>query len=59
MKAKSETRSLITQFISLVLPQFGKPVKWVRTNNGKESLMDGYFKDKGILRQRICIKTPQ
>lgn len=59
MKAKLETRPLITQFISLVLTQLGKHVKQVRTENGKEFLMDSYFKDKGIIHQSTYIEKPQ
>lgn len=29
------------------------------SDDGKEFLMDNYFKDKGIIHQRTCIETPQ
>ncbi|GMI99394.1 hypothetical protein HRI_003608700 [Hibiscus trionum] len=48
MKDKSEVRNLIVQFYTLVEVQFGKKIKTLRTDNGKEFEMNQFFKDKEI-----------
>lgn len=59
MKHKSETRPLILQFINLVQTQYNKTIKKIRSDNGKEFLMEMFFKDKGIIHQKTCIKIQQ
>lgn len=59
MKLKSEVRSLITGFCSLVENQFGTSVKCIRTDNGIEFNMVDFFRQKGIVHQTSCTYTPQ
>jgi hypothetical protein len=59
MKNKSETRSLVRDFISYVKTQFNCSVKSIRTDNGCEFNMHTYFAEHGILHQTSCVETPQ
>ena len=54
MKSKSETATLLKQFIILVENQFTKTVKVVRTNNGLEFKIDSFYASKGIKHQNTC-----
>lgn len=59
---KSDFLTSFKHFYELVLTQFGKHIKIVRTDNAKE-LSQGeslnYYKSKGILHQSSCAETPQ
>nr|GMD07953.1 uncharacterized protein LOC109174480 [Ipomoea batatas] len=59
MKAKSEVKSLITQFCNLVENQFGTTVKCIRSDNGLEFNIQDYFSQNGIVHQTYCTYTPQ
>lgn len=59
MKNKSETKPLIIQFINLAHTQLGKIIKNIISDNDKEFFMDSYFKNKGIIHQKTCAKSPQ
>lgn len=59
MKKKSETRPLVIQLINLTHTQFGKIINNIISDNGKDSFMDIYFKNKGIIHQNTCAKSPQ
>lgn len=59
MKAKSETRSLIQNFISYVSTQYDKTVKTIRSDNGVEFNMPQFYNSNGIIHQTSCVETPQ
>ena len=51
LKHKSETGSLILQFAAMVETQFGKKLKYIRSDNGSEFYLKDLFKSNGILHQ--------
>nr|GMC66596.1 Retrovirus-related Pol polyprotein from transposon TNT 1-94 [Ipomoea batatas] len=59
MKGKNEARKLVQNFCSLIHTQFGKHIKTVRTDNGREFDMPDFYQERGIVHQRSCIYTPQ
>jgi transposase InsO family protein len=59
MKHKSQTRSLIQSFFSLVHTQFNLKIKCIRTDNGSEFKMDTFFSTHGIIHQLSCVETPR
>lgn len=59
MKRKDEARKLVQAFCALILTQFGKRVKCIRTDNGREFEMEEFYQEKGILHQTTCVYTPQ
>ena len=50
-KHKLETGSLIPQFAVMVETQFGKKLKYIRSDNGSEFYLKDLFKSNGILHQ--------
>lgn len=59
MTAKSETRSLLQNFVIFVKTQFNKSVKSIRSDNGSEFLYQEFYDKFGILHQTSCVATPQ
>ncbi|KAL2246003.1 UNVERIFIED_CONTAM: Retrovirus-related Pol polyprotein from transposon TNT 1-94 [Sesamum indicum] len=62
MKQKSETTSLLIDFHKMILTQFDKRIKIVRTDNGSEFLgqqIVDFYKREGIIHQTTCTYTPQ
>ncbi|KAL2252169.1 UNVERIFIED_CONTAM: Retrovirus-related Pol polyprotein from transposon RE1 [Sesamum indicum] len=62
MHQKSQTFSLIKEFHKMVLTQFEKRIKTVRTDNGLEFINEQcqtFFKEEGIIHQTTCTYTPQ
>ncbi|CAN1754083.1 Retrovirus-related Pol polyprotein from transposon TNT 1-94 [Linum perenne] len=59
MKHKSESRNYLESFCLMVKNQFGRTVKVIRSDQGKEFLMTKFFSDHGILHQMSCVETPQ
>nr|KYP49743.1 Retrovirus-related Pol polyprotein from transposon TNT 1-94 [Cajanus cajan] len=59
MKPKSETPNHIKSFIHLVETQFGVKVKTLRSDNGKEFMLNDFYNHKGIIHQTSCVQTPQ
>ena len=59
MKSKSETRSPLQSFYTMIKTQFGKSIKVFRIDNGLEFQMVDFFKLHGIIRQHSCVATPQ
>nr|AAC67205.1 putative retroelement pol polyprotein [Arabidopsis thaliana] len=58
--AKSEVRSVLTNFLAYTEKQFGKSVKIIRSDNGTEFMcLSSYFKEQGIVHQTSCVGTPQ
>ncbi|KAJ0920051.1 putative RNA-directed DNA polymerase [Helianthus annuus] len=59
---KTEVFENLKVFYELVLTQFKKKVKIIRSDNGTEfvnSQMNSFFKTNGILHQTTCSYTPQ
>ncbi|XP_052619825.1 uncharacterized protein LOC128126128 [Lactuca sativa] len=62
MKNKFDAAQLLVTFYKLIVTQFNKNIKRIRTDNGSEfkcSFMLGFYKDKGILLETLCPYTPQ
>ncbi|KAJ4808040.1 Retroelement pol polyprotein-like [Rhynchospora pubera] len=62
MGEKKETSDLLISFCKLVRNQFGKCVKYVRSDNGLEFKTESikkFFSENGILHQTSCVYTPQ
>ena len=59
MKSKSETRSLLQSFYTMIKTQFGKSIKVFRTDNRLEFQMIDFFKFHGIIHQHSCVANPQ
>ena len=59
MKSKSDTRSILQSFYTMIKTQFNKAIKIFRTNNGLEFQINEFFKTYGIIHQHSCVATPQ
>jgi hypothetical protein len=62
MHVKSETKTILQSFFSMVKTQFNSCIQQVRSDNGSEFLsndMQKYFSERGIIHQRSCVGTPQ
>lgn len=59
MRRKVEVKQLVQGFCELIKTQFGKSVKFLRTNNGKEFSMEEFYQQRGIFHQKSCVYTPQ
>ncbi|XP_019150296.1 PREDICTED: uncharacterized protein LOC109147102 [Ipomoea nil] len=59
MRKKSEVRQIIQCFYELIKTQFGKVIICVRSDNGKEFLMENFYQTRGIIHQTSCVYTPQ
>jgi len=62
MRDKSEASMLLQNFVVFVKNQFGKDVKIIRSDNGKEFTsrsMEKFYCEKGIMHQTSCVDTPQ
>ena len=59
MKHKSDVSSLVKSFVSMVGTQFNAKVKTIRSDNGREFLLQNYFDSQGIIHQTSCVETPQ
>ena len=60
MKSKSDVRSLIISFHTMVLTQFNVNIKQIRTDNALEFNMPFFFlTSNGIVHQHSYVYTPQ
>ena len=59
LKAKSEFRSFIASFYTMVQTQFGIKIKSVGTDNALEFNMVDFYNSNGIIHQQSCVYTPQ
>ena len=59
LKHKSETKSVLSNFITMIQTQMHKNVKMIRTYNGMEFHMPELLNKYGILHQKTCAYTPQ
>ena len=59
MKFKSEARSLLESFITMIKTQFDCQTKTIRSDNGLKFNMLEFFSSRGITHQHSCVETPQ
>uniref|UniRef100_A0A2N9IX68 Integrase catalytic domain-containing protein n=1 Tax=Fagus sylvatica TaxID=28930 RepID=A0A2N9IX68_FAGSY len=59
MKAKSDTKSLLISFITMIQTQFHTMLKQIRSDNGPEFHLPEFYASKGIIHQHSCVETPQ
>lgn len=60
LKAKSETKQSVINFVALLENQFNTSLKCFRSDNGSEfSTLNSFFLSKGIIHQKSCVETPQ
>ena len=62
LKGKDEVFGMFVNFYNLVLTQFNKKVKVIRSDNGTEFLnnkMNEFVETIGIVHQTTCAYTPQ
>jgi len=59
MHTKAETRHTIMSFIASIETQYNCKVKIIRSDNGPEFLMHGFYASKGIIHQTTCVETPE
>ncbi|KAL0303104.1 UNVERIFIED_CONTAM: Retrovirus-related Pol polyprotein from transposon RE2 [Sesamum radiatum] len=62
MKYKSQTLSVLKEFHKMVLTQFEKRIKSLRSDNGTEFINQDYqnfMKNEGNIHQKTCVYTPQ
>jgi IS30 family transposase len=59
MKAKSEARQHVINFVSLIGNQHKLHVKTIRTDNGSEFNIPEFYASKGIIHQTSCVESPQ
>lgn len=58
IRLKSDTRSILQNFITFIENQFDLKLKRLRSDNGKEFLLTDFFNSKGILHETTCSKNP-
>ena len=57
---KTEVKTILPNFCTLVQRQFGRPVQTIRSDNGtKFTCLSKYFAANGIIHQTSCVATPQ
>ena len=59
LKAKSEVRSFIISFYTMVHTQFNTTIKSIKTDNTLEFNMIDFYNSKGIIHQLSCVYTTQ
>ena len=62
LKEKSQTASVIVDYVNFMETQTGSKVKTVKSDNGTEfvnSMLKNFFKEKGIVHERSAPYTPQ
>ena len=57
LKNKTEVRSVLQDFIILTENQFSCKLKKIRSDNGKEFLLNDFYNSKGIFHETSCNKT--
>lgn len=56
---KSETQTHLQTFVTHVENQFDTKVKTIQSDNGANFIMFEFCTSKGIIRQTLCVETPQ
>ena len=57
LKNKSEARNCLINFIELVMTQFEKVVKCIKSDNVVEFKMDNFYASRGIIHQTTYVET--
>ena len=56
---KSQARTHIQSFFTMVETQFNVKIKSLRSDNGVEFQMNQFYASKGVVHQLSCVETPQ
>ncbi|CAN1826383.1 Retrovirus-related Pol polyprotein from transposon RE1 [Linum perenne] len=59
MKHKSEARPLLQDFCVMILRQFDKKIKVIRSDQGQEFHMRDFYAEHGIYHQTSCVERQQ
>lgn len=59
MKHKSETKTIVPKFFSLVETQFNKVINKFRSDNALELRFADFFSSKGVIHQFSCVERPE
>jgi transposase InsO family protein len=62
LKGKNEVSEVFKSFYYMIQNQFGKGIKFVRSDNGGEFVnirLKDFFIEKGIIHETTCVRTPQ
>jgi transposase InsO family protein len=62
LKTKDEVHTIFKDFHTMVLTQFGKKIKMIRSDNGTEYInknFQNFLRENGILHETSCVGTPQ
>ena len=62
LKRKDEVAEVFKMFYKMVQTQFGKIIRFFRSDNGGEfvnKILNSFFVDKGIIHETTCVGTPQ
>ena len=62
MKNKSKVPKIFISFYNMVQTQFGKGIKRIRSDNGKEyanHIFSSFTSQQGILQEFTCVDTPE
>lgn len=59
MKAKSETKQNVINFIKMIETQHNSKPKIIRSDNGPEFIMPQFYASKGISHQTSYVESPQ
>ena len=62
LKRKDEVTEVFKSFYTMVQNQFGKGIKFFRSDNGGEfvnQVLREFFVNKGIIHETTCVGTPQ
>jgi len=59
LKNKTKVRSFLQDFINLTENQFSCKLKKIRSDNGKEFLLNDFYNTNGIFHETSCVVIPQ
>ena len=59
MKAKSDTKIQLLNFVAFVKTQFNFNIKAIRSDNGPEFALHDFYATNGVQHQLSCVETPQ
>lgn len=59
IKSENEVADIIPSFCTMIIIQFGKSIKVIRSDNGPEFKIFPFYEKNGILHQTSCVGTPQ
>jgi len=59
MKNKSETRPVLSKFVTLIKNQFDRKIKIIRSDNGQEFAWQEFYDIEDIVHQTSCVEMPE